>query len=203
MDSRGLGHLRRGRSTSSTCSATTDALKYTQRVQEQGPEPAADRAARAGSTGRRRRTCTSRARSSSTRCGQRRGRRRGGGGGSCAPSTDRFKLPEHRHRADVVAFFNQQTGMNLTPIFDQYLRFTAVPDARAGVPGAGGQVAYRWQADVPGFAMPVKVRHGRASWQTIRPTTEWQTMHDAALTKDQFEVATDLYYIVVRRGQAP
>ena len=28
---------------------------------------------------------------------------------------------------DVVAFFNQQTGKNLTPIFDQYLRHAALP----------------------------------------------------------------------------
>ena len=26
---------------------------------------------------------------------------------------------------DVVAFFNKQTGRNLTPIFDQYLRHAA------------------------------------------------------------------------------
>jgi hypothetical protein len=53
-------------------------------------------------------------------------------------------------------------------------------------------VSYRWKADVKGFAMPVKV--GRSTnWQTIRPTTEWQTMK-TNLTRDEFEVATDLYY---------
>src|SRR6185503_17804380 len=28
---------------------------------------------------------------------------------------------------DMVAYFNQHTGMNLTPVFDQYLRHTAIP----------------------------------------------------------------------------
>ena len=28
---------------------------------------------------------------------------------------------------DVVAYFNQQTGMDLTPFFNQYLRHTAIP----------------------------------------------------------------------------
>ena len=28
---------------------------------------------------------------------------------------------------DVVAYFNRKTGMNLTPIFDQYLRHAAIP----------------------------------------------------------------------------
>ena len=36
------------------------------------------------------------------------------------------------------------------------------------------------------------------SWQLIRPTGEWQTMK-TPLTKDQFEVATDLYYIDVSK----
>jgi aminopeptidase N len=43
------------------------------------------------------------------------------------------------------------------------------------------------------------VKVGRSTnWQTIRPTTEWQMMK-TNLTKDEFEVATDLYYIEVRR----
>ena len=28
---------------------------------------------------------------------------------------------------DVVAYMNQKTGLNLTPVFDQYLRHTAIP----------------------------------------------------------------------------
>ena len=28
---------------------------------------------------------------------------------------------------DIISYFNQQTGMNLTPVFDQYLRHTAIP----------------------------------------------------------------------------
>ena len=50
---------------------------------------------------------------------------------------------------------------------------------------------------VRGFAMPVKVG-ARDDWQTIRPTTEWQTL-TTALSKTRFEVATDLYYIDVEK----
>jgi len=38
----------------------------------------------------------------------------------------------------------------------------------------------------------------KQSWETIHPTTEWQTMQ-TTLTKDQFDVATDLYYINVNK----
>jgi len=54
-------------------------------------------------------------------------------------------------------------------------------------------VSYRWKVDEPGFAMPVKVGT-QDHWQTIRPTTEWQSMK-TPLNKDTFKVATDLYYI--------
>ncbi len=98
---------------------------------------------------------------------------------------------------DVVAFFNQQTGRNLTPIFDQYLRRAALPVLELRFDEAAGNVAYRWKADVNGFNLPVKV--GRAAaWQTIRPTTEWQTLK-TKLKKDEFDVATDLYYIAVSK----
>jgi hypothetical protein len=56
-------------------------------------------------------------------------------------------------------------------------------------------VSYRWKVDVRGFKMPVKVG-ATGNWTTIRPTTEWQTM-PWTLPKDDFQVATDLYYITV------
>jgi hypothetical protein len=35
-----------------------------------------------------------------------------------------------------------------------------------------------------------------AHWQTLHPTREWQTMK-TGLTKEQFQVPTDLYYVYV------
>jgi aminopeptidase N len=98
---------------------------------------------------------------------------------------------------DIVQYFNQQTGMNLTPVFDQYLRHTAIPKLELNFDEAAGTVQYRWVADEKAFAMPVRVGT-KEHWETIHPTTEWQTMK-TALTKDQFDVATDLYYIDVSK----
>jgi aminopeptidase N len=102
---------------------------------------------------------------------------------------------------DVLAYFNQHTGMNLTPIFNQYLRRTSIPTLELKFDAANGTVAYRWKADETDFAMPIRV--GRAGtpeepWQIIHPTTEWQTMK-TPLTPDQFAVATDLYYVNVAK----
>jgi len=96
---------------------------------------------------------------------------------------------------DMVQYFNQRTGMNLTPIFDQYLRQTAIPTLELKFDANGSAVSYRWNADEPEFQMPVRVGN-KGQWQIIRPTTRWQTM-PASLKRDEFEVATDLYYVNV------
>src|SRR6266403_5230265 len=57
---------------------------------------------------------------------------------------------------DIVQYFNQQTGMNLTPVFDQYLRHTAIPTLALKF-DEPGTVQYRWVADEKSFAMLVRV----------------------------------------------
>ena len=96
---------------------------------------------------------------------------------------------------DVVAFFNARLKRDLMPIFDQYLRRSAVPTLELDFTTTPGSVRYRWKADEAGFNMPVKVGTPDA-WQVITPTTEWKTMA-TALSKDTFAVATDLYYVLV------
>lgn len=98
---------------------------------------------------------------------------------------------------DVVAWFNQHSGMNLTPIFNQYLRHPQIPRLELLFGEAPGMVMYKWRADEDDFAMPVRVGTP-GHWQIIHPTTSWQWMQ-TPLTKDRFQVATDLYYIDVNK----
>ena len=96
---------------------------------------------------------------------------------------------------DVVTFFNTRTAKNLTPVFDQYLRHTALPvlELKFGE----GDVSYRWKADDQKFVMPIKVGL-KEGWQTLQPTTEWQTMK-TSIRKEDFQVATDLYFVEVHK----
>ena len=98
---------------------------------------------------------------------------------------------------DVVAYFNQQTGMNLTPIFDQYLRHAQIPRLELLFGEEPGLVMYKWRADEEKFAMPVRVGTP-GHWQVIHPTIQWQWMK-TPLTKDEFRVATELYYVDVNK----
>jgi len=96
---------------------------------------------------------------------------------------------------DLVRFFNERTGQNLTPIFDQYLRHAALPALELTFDEGKGTVSYRWKADEPGFAMPIRVGT-KDRWQIVQPTAEWKTM-PTPLQKTDFTVATDLYYVDV------
>jgi len=97
---------------------------------------------------------------------------------------------------DIVVFFNKETGRDLTPLFDQYLRHAELPTLDL-VFLEDGLLAYRWNASVKGFDMPIRVG-AKGSWKLIRPTTGWQTMRTAT-GRDEFEVATDLYYVNVSK----
>ena len=98
---------------------------------------------------------------------------------------------------DMVRFFNQKTGKDLTPIFDQYLRHPGIPALELTFDQAKHTVSYRWKADEPRFAMPVRLGK-RGEWQIVQPTTEWKTMQTDIPPAD-FEVATDLYYVNVTK----
>ena len=45
----------------------------------------------------------------------------------------------------MIRFFNEKTGLALTPIFDEYLRYAELPALDLAFL-EGGQVAYRWKA---------------------------------------------------------
>jgi aminopeptidase N len=98
---------------------------------------------------------------------------------------------------DVVLYFNQQTGMNLIPIFNQYLHHAQIPRLELLFSEAPGMVMYKWSADEADFSMPILVGSPE-HWQIIHPTMDWQSMQ-ISLNKDEFQVATDLYYVDVNK----
>jgi aminopeptidase N len=98
---------------------------------------------------------------------------------------------------DVVAYFNMHSGLDLTPIFDQYLRHAAIPRLELLFGEVPDTLMYKWDADEVGFAMPVRVGVP-GKWQTIKPTTKWQTMK-TSLSKDELQVDLDHFYVDVNK----
>jgi len=98
---------------------------------------------------------------------------------------------------DIVQFFNEETGKDWTPVFNQYLRHTALPVLELKFNETDGTVAYRWKVDEPNFVLPVQVGE-KDHWQMVNATTDWQTLR-TSLKKDDFGVATDLYFVTVEK----
>jgi aminopeptidase N len=96
---------------------------------------------------------------------------------------------------DVTQFFNERMGLNLTPVFNQYLRHTAIPILELRFNADKKNVTYRWKVDEPFFEMPVRMGE-KGSEQIVNVTTEWQKM-DTKASKDDFAVDTDHYYVDV------
>ena len=97
---------------------------------------------------------------------------------------------------DVISFFNAHTDRDLRPLFQQYLYFWELPVLELEF-GADA-VRYRWRADVEDFDMPVKVRAG-GTLQTLHPTTDWLEVPLGGVAPEDWQPATDLFYIAVER----
>jgi Peptidase family M1 domain/Peptidase M1 N-terminal domain len=78
---------------------------------------------------------------------------------------------------DIVSYFNQGTGTDYTFLFDQYLRYAAIPKLMVSIKKSGNDIEYRykWNANVPNFIMPVKIAAGKKEF-FIYPTTEWKSI---------------------------
>ncbi|QJD97453.1 M1 family metallopeptidase [Mucilaginibacter robiniae] len=96
----------------------------------------------------------------------------------------------------IVNYINQQAGMNLTTVFDQYLRYPKIPTLE--VKFENGKAYAKWIADVNSFNMPAKVRVKGGEYKLIHPTTTFSTIDLAAANKDNLEIDTFDYYIDVK-----
>ena len=95
----------------------------------------------------------------------------------------------------IVEYINAQSGINLTSVFDQYLRYKNI--ATLEFRFENGRVMARWVSDVNGFKMPVRIRTKGGEYKFINPTTRFTPVDVTGLTKDNLEVDTFNYYIGV------
>lgn len=102
----------------------------------------------------------------------------------------------------VQEYVNTQSGIDFDRVFEQYLTTTKIPvlEYRA----EGGTLRFRWAETVPGFDMPVKVTlSDGGAFETIRPTTEWQTVPLRLSNPAGFRVDPNFYVEVRNAGSAP
>ena len=74
--------------------------------------------------------------------------------------------------ATVEQYIIAKTGLNLTKIFDQYLRTTKIPVLEYKL--EKNNLQYRYSNCVDGFNMPIKINLQGSKW--IYPTNRWKTL---------------------------
>ncbi|MGN6640253.1 MAG: M1 family metallopeptidase [Mucilaginibacter sp.] len=97
---------------------------------------------------------------------------------------------------DIVNYICDQSGIDLKPVFDQYLHYRNLPILEF-MTNREGKLAVRWQSDVKGFNMPVRVKVKGGEYQFIKPTTRFTPLNIESATKDNIEADTFNYYIGV------
>jgi aminopeptidase N len=100
----------------------------------------------------------------------------------------------------VQRYVSEQSGIDLSKVFAQYLTTTRIPVFEYRMEGAS--VAYRWADAVPGFDMPVRVSVGGGAMQALKPTAEWQTVALPAGGPRTVKV-DDNFYVIARDAAAP
>ena len=73
----------------------------------------------------------------------------------------------------VEKFFSNKAGINLSPVFDQYLRNTAIPTLE--IRKEKKEIKYRWTDCISSFNMPVRLFSDKDS-KWIYPTINWKTL---------------------------
>ena len=107
----------------------------------------------------------------------------------------RFALREMNQRfyhktinsSDVENFWSEKTGIDLTPLFDQYLRSTKIPTLE--IRRNKKKMQYRWADCNIDFNAPVGVIIDGNIYQKIEPTTEWKSLK----TNGKIEVDKNFY----------
>ena len=74
---------------------------------------------------------------------------------------------------DIEAFFSQQSKIDFSTVFDQYLRTTKIPTLEWYV--KEGKAFYRWTNTIPKFSMRIKMQL-KDGFKWIVPTENWQSV---------------------------
>jgi|SRR5690625_4364580 len=95
---------------------------------------------------------------------------------------------------EVVEFFTKESDINLNPVFEQYLKFTRIPELQ--FKRDKGKVYYRWEADAVNFEMPVNIGIAGKP-KKIYATKYWQEL-DQKASLNQIKADEINNYIQVR-----
>ena len=93
----------------------------------------------------------------------------------------------------IVNYFSKESSRDLTPVFDQYLKFKELPILE--FVNKDGKLSCRWISNVTGFNMPIMVKVDGSEYKLIYPTDKFTTVNIPGASIDNIKADTLNYYI--------
>lgn len=94
----------------------------------------------------------------------------------------------------VIAFFNKESSMNLTPIFNQYLNYKKIPAIEIKLNKK--KLEFQWKTDVSDFNMPIDIKVNGKEIR-IEPTNKWKKSKFKIKSLDEVEVLNNEFFVHV------
>ena len=92
---------------------------------------------------------------------------------------------------DVEEYISKQSGINLTKVFDQYLRTAQIPVLEYKL--TTGSVSYRWSNCIKDFDLKVRVKLSPDHEEWIQPSLNWKTSNSSNYDGKTFIVDRNFY----------
>ena len=94
----------------------------------------------------------------------------------------------------IEDYISKQSGIDLSPVFNQYLRHSAIPVLEYEVKSTNPlTLRCRWKADVKDFNLPVWVGKD-SSMPSLKVTTSWQNFELKGVDEKTLDIRDDLGY---------
>ncbi len=91
----------------------------------------------------------------------------------------------------IEDYINKNAGVDLSKVFDQYLRTTQIPQLSYYYSDDKKAVYYRWDSCITGFNMPLTLIHDSKALR-ITPTQQWKKLNDVSFF-DPAWIETNFY----------
>lgn len=98
---------------------------------------------------------------------------------------------------DIVGYISRVSGIDLWPVFEQYVRHSGLPTLEFQFDEASGAASCRWVSDVAEFSMPVRIRKDDGEFQFVFPSSEFSPVDIPGLTQANLVVDTFNFYVDV------
>ena len=92
----------------------------------------------------------------------------------------------------VMDFFSKEMEINLTPVFNQYLKYINIPFLEFQT--NNNAIEYRWKTDVTNFEMPVDIIINNKEIR-ILATNNWKKLNNEVKSPKNIKVNTNKFYV--------